>query len=160
MHQHPEILSVLIDDKGQVASDLVCPSCRYNLRGIQQDGACPECGFAVEKAILTANTRRWTRLQVVLSILAIAYGVVLPIVNFVLYRNSHYAYATLAYEQVLIGFVALWLLGGLAWSIALAIAASNRISTRTCLLIMVAVLAESVIAVMMIAMEWARYLAF
>ena len=159
MPRNPEFRSVIIDDKGRVASDLVCPSCRYNLRGIQQDGACPECGFAVEKAILTANTRRWTRLQVVLCTLAIAYGVVLPIVNFVAHQHSYDVSTVLLPDYVFMVFSALWLFGGLAWSIALAIAASNRISTRTCLLIMAAVLGETVIAVVIHAVEWGRYFA-
>ncbi len=157
MPRNPEIRSVIVDEKGRVRSDLVCPSCRYNLRGIQQDSACPECGFAVERAILTANARRWTRLQVVLSILAIAYGVVLPIVNSVAQQHEYYVSTILESQLVFTGFVVVWLFGGLACLIALKIAASNRIYTRIFSLIMAAVLAETVIALGMITMWWAIY---
>ena len=72
MPRNPEIRSVTVDEKGRVASDLVCPNCRYNLRGLLRDGACPECSFAVGKAILAANDPRQTNLQIFLSVLAMA----------------------------------------------------------------------------------------
>ena len=134
------------DDNGRLTSDLICPSCRYNLRGIRQNGACPECGFSIEKAILTANTPHWTRFQVVLSTLAIAYGVVLPIVNYIAWEYQYNI-------AIILGFVVLCL-GGLAWFLALMIVVSNRTSTRMCLLIMVGVLVETVIAIIMIVVAW------
>ena len=159
MPRNPEFRSVKVDEKGRVSSDLVCPNCRYNLRGLLRDGACPECGIAVKKAMALCDRRRWTRLQIVLSTFAIAYGVVLPIVNFVAHQHSYDVSTVLLPDYVFMVFSALWLFGGLAWSIALAIAASNRTSTRTCLLIMAAVLGETVIAVVIHAVEWGRYFA-
>ena len=71
MPRNPEIRSVTVDEKGWVASDLECPSCRYNLRGLLRGGACPECGLAIEGAILAADDPRQTNLQIFLSVLAI-----------------------------------------------------------------------------------------
>ena len=146
MPRNPEIRSVIVDEKGRLTSDVICPSCHYNLRGIQQDGRCPECRFPVEKAILTANTPHWTRLQVVLCSLAIAYGVVLPIVNYVAWQYQHHI-------AIILGFVVLCL-GGLVWFLALMIVVANRISTRIGMLIMASVLVETVITIFMIVVRW------
>ncbi len=162
MPRNPEIRSVIVDEKGRVATDLVCPSCRYNLRGLLQNGACPECGLAVEKAILAAsNDPRWTRLQKVLATLAITIGIVLPIVNVARYEYSFppsgQPMSVLDHpwpHEVLQWFIVLWLLGGLMWLIALVVVALDRRFTLTCLLIIVAVLAESVIAVVLNAVTW------
>ncbi|HEX4792644.1 MAG TPA: hypothetical protein VH370_02570 [Humisphaera sp.] len=35
----------------EIHGDLPCVDCRYNLRGLQTDGNCPECGTAIEKAL-------------------------------------------------------------------------------------------------------------
>lgn len=156
MPRNPEIRSVIVDEKGRLASDVVCPSCRYNLRGLQQDGACPECGLPVESAILAGNDRRWSKLQIVLATLAITVGIVLPIVNVARYV---YSFPVIDYpwpHVVLSQFILLWLLGGLMWSSVLVAAAFNRRFTRTCLLIIVAVLAETVIAVVINAVTWLR----
>lgn len=157
MPRNPEIPTVNVDDNGRLTSDVICPSCHYNLRGIQQNGACPECGFSVEKAILTIDTPRWTRLQVVLCTLAIAYGFVFPIVNYVAFQYEYNISTMLAPELVFIVFVVVWILGGLACFIMLLIAASNEMFTLTCVLIIVAVLIETIIALASIALWWARY---
>ena len=162
MPRNPEIRTVIVDDNGRLTSDLTCPGCRYNLRGVQQDGACPECGFAVAKAILTtATTPRWTRLQIVLTTLAITIGIVLPIVNVARYQYSlppsgqpMSVIDGLWPHKVLEWFMVLWLLGGLTWLVALVVAAFDRRFARTCLLIIVAVLAESVIAIVINAVTW------
>ena len=158
MPRNPEIRSVIVDEKGRLTSDVICPRCRYNLRGVQQDGACPECGIDVKKAMALCDSRRWTRLQIVLSTLAIAYGVLLPIVNSVAQQHEYYFTTILESQLVFTGFVVVWIFGGLACLIALKIAASNRIYTRIFSLIMAAVLAETVIALGMIAMWWVKYL--
>jgi len=35
------------EDAGPIEGDLTCPSCGYNLRGLQPGGRCPECGAAI-----------------------------------------------------------------------------------------------------------------
>lgn len=37
-------MSVLLDDQGRIAQDLPCIGCGYNLRSIEWEGQCPECG--------------------------------------------------------------------------------------------------------------------
>lgn len=37
----------LYDDAGTIIKDLYCRRCGYNLRGLRDDGRCPECGSAV-----------------------------------------------------------------------------------------------------------------
>ncbi|MCH8344773.1 MAG: hypothetical protein IH983_12400 [Planctomycetes bacterium] len=161
MPRNPEIRSVIVDERGRLASDVVCPSCRYNLRGLQQDGACPECGLPVESAILAGNDARWTKLQIVLATLAITFGIVLPIVNVARYVYSFppsgQPMSVIDHpwpDEVLSWFMLVWLLGGLMWCSALVVAAFNRRFTRKCLLIIVAVLAETVIAVVINAVTW------
>ncbi len=80
MPRNPEIRSVIVDEKGRVASDLVCPSCGHNLRGLLPDGDCPECGLFIEMAMLAANDPRRTKLQIFLSVLAIALAIAIGIV--------------------------------------------------------------------------------
>lgn len=36
--------SAIYDDRGTIQSDAACRKCSYNLRGLQVDGRCPECG--------------------------------------------------------------------------------------------------------------------
>ncbi len=158
MPRNPEIRSVIADEKGHVAIDLVCPSCRYNLRGLLHDGACPECGLAVARAILAANDPRWTKLQIVLSILAITIGIVFPIANFTSFQYSLGVSNTWHPEGILEWFMRLWLLGGLTWLMALVNTAFTRRFNRTCLLIIVAALAESVIAVVINALTWLGFI--
>jgi len=39
--------SNLFDDDGVIATDIACRRCAYNLRGLREDGRCPECGTPV-----------------------------------------------------------------------------------------------------------------
>ncbi len=130
-----------------------CLNCDYDLRGAGHD-VCPECGLAVEMAILATHDPRWTKLQMVLCTLAIAQGIVLPIANFTVFQYSLGLGKSWSPQEVLVGFIALWLLGALIWVGALVVGIFNRRFTQTCLLIMVAVLAETVIAVGMNADTW------
>ena len=85
-------------------------------------------------------------LQIVLCTLGIAYGSVLPIANFAVFQYSLGLGRSWSPQEVLVGFIALWLLGGLIWVAALVVGVLTRRFTQTCLLIMAAVLAETVIA--------------
>lgn len=40
-----------IGSNGAIAVDLPCLKCRYNLRGLTEDGRCPECGEAIAPAV-------------------------------------------------------------------------------------------------------------
>ena len=42
-----------------VAAEIFCPDCGYNLRGIASD-RCPECGFAFDRAQLNRSQLPWT----------------------------------------------------------------------------------------------------
>ena len=130
-----------------------CLNCDYDLRGAGHD-VCPECGLAVERAILAGSDPRWTKLQTVLSSLAIAQGIVLPIANFTVFQYSLGLGKSWSPQEVLVGFIALWLLGGLIWVSALVVGIFHRRFSQTFLLIMIAVVAETVIAVGMNADTW------
>jgi hypothetical protein len=43
----PMAYGVALDHQGQVVADLSCRKCGYNLRGLNINGRCPECGTAV-----------------------------------------------------------------------------------------------------------------
>ena len=40
-----------VDDQGRLIDDVVCRRCGYNLRSLEADGVCPECGAAVAISI-------------------------------------------------------------------------------------------------------------
>lgn len=46
----PDDKSIELDESGNVAVDLPCCHCQYNLRGISPAGACPECGNPIDVA--------------------------------------------------------------------------------------------------------------
>lgn len=48
---------VAVDD-GRIASDLACWSCEYNLRSIELDAACPECGTLVGYTLEQSHSRK------------------------------------------------------------------------------------------------------
>lgn len=52
---------------GEVAANLHCPTCGYNLRGLDADGVCPECGAAIARAVelrrLADEIDVWPRLR-------------------------------------------------------------------------------------------------
>src|SRR6266516_3761138 len=35
----------------EITTDIVCERCHYNLRGLAADGACPECGTAIQETL-------------------------------------------------------------------------------------------------------------
>ena len=39
-----------LDASGRLDEDIACRKCGYNLRGLNKDGACPECGTAVGRS--------------------------------------------------------------------------------------------------------------
>jgi len=48
---HPRPTTPPRDAEGRLATDLPCVGCGYNLRAQPREGACPECGRAVEETI-------------------------------------------------------------------------------------------------------------
>lgn len=46
----PDVDAVL-DEEGQIAEDIECRHCGYDLRGLRLNGRCPECGTAVGRSI-------------------------------------------------------------------------------------------------------------
>jgi hypothetical protein len=46
-----------IDADGRLIADVLCRRCAYNLRGLPRDGACPECGAAVERSLFIDRLR-------------------------------------------------------------------------------------------------------
>ncbi len=109
-----------------------CLNCDYDLRGAGQD-VCPECGLAFDRASLAAHDPQWTKLQKVLSTIAIAQGIVLPIVNFAVFHYSLGFGKPWSPQEVLVAFIALWLLGALIWVWALVVGVFNRRFTQTCI---------------------------
>ncbi len=52
-HGHPvaDAPQVALDEAGRIANDLSCRRCGYNLRGLNQEAACPECATAIGRSI-------------------------------------------------------------------------------------------------------------
>ena len=53
------------EDGGGASADLHCVGCGYHLRGLAEDGTCPECGTAVARSmrgdLLSAADPAWMR---------------------------------------------------------------------------------------------------
>ena len=47
----PEAASEAVDDQGRLIEDIGCRRCGYNLRSLETDAVCPECGAAVAISI-------------------------------------------------------------------------------------------------------------
>ena len=72
-----ELQTVALDSAGEMAADLPCAACSYNLRGLAMSGACPECGRPVQVSLDAAasgfgSVRRIRRLRRGLAIWAVA----------------------------------------------------------------------------------------
>ena len=56
---------VALDDGGHLLEDRFCHRCGYNLRGLEVEGRCPECGLAVRESLgsdsLRTADRGWLR---------------------------------------------------------------------------------------------------
>ena len=138
----------LVVTDGRIASHLRCIKCKYDLKGMAEDTACPECGRAVSESVdaMTAPFP-WTRSQRGVSAATILLGVVLPILN------------VLAYPSSLLQFAGYWLLLVLAWVLLLTLAAFHRRFTFWCLLIMSLALLEGCIAVVLNLILWGQVMA-
>ena len=44
------VSSNLFNDQGDICVDLTCRRCAYNLRGLREDGRCPECGTPIGRS--------------------------------------------------------------------------------------------------------------
>ncbi len=47
---------ILLDESGHIGMDLPCVGCGYNLRSLDPDGCCPECGAVVRKSMTPRET--------------------------------------------------------------------------------------------------------
>ena len=61
----PEADREAVDDQGRLIEDIGCRRCAYNLRSLETDAVCPECGAAVAISIhgyyLRFAPRAWVR---------------------------------------------------------------------------------------------------
>jgi hypothetical protein len=48
-------------DVAYITTDVPCPVCRYNLRGLPTDRACPECGLKIDRHVTFADPHREKR---------------------------------------------------------------------------------------------------
>ena len=79
----------LVIKDGRIASHLRCIKCKYVLKGMAEDAACPECGRAVSDSVEAVTAAfPWTWFQRGVSGAAILVGVVLPIFNVIMYQSS------------------------------------------------------------------------
>lgn len=62
---HREALANTQNETKQVDGDILCVSCAYNLRGLREEGKCPECGIPIERSLwgdlLRYADSRWLR---------------------------------------------------------------------------------------------------
>lgn len=62
---HRETLANTQNETKQVDGDILCVSCAYNLRGLREEGKCPECGIPIERSLwgdlLRYADSRWLR---------------------------------------------------------------------------------------------------
>lgn len=80
----------LIDAAGDVAVDVVCLQCGYNLRGLHPNTTCPECGYSVATSIKFHNIGgdpRW--------LTSLARGAVCVVFSFVIAWSGWVALAVL-----------------------------------------------------------------
>ena len=54
-----------------IAVDHECVKCDYNLRGLQPNGRCPECGHDIASSLKTPRGRPSVRLSVALTVLGV-----------------------------------------------------------------------------------------
>lgn len=47
MQDVTDVFQIPLDENGEINADLVCRRCGYNLRGLREEGRCPECGTAI-----------------------------------------------------------------------------------------------------------------
>ncbi len=50
MDSATQVSSNLFNDQGDICVDLTCRRCAYNLRGLREDGRCPECGIPIGRS--------------------------------------------------------------------------------------------------------------
>ena len=62
---HQPLPATALDAAGSIAVDLSCLNCGYNLRGLDPNGCCPECGVAIGRSVhgdlLRFCSPRWVR---------------------------------------------------------------------------------------------------
>ncbi|MBP7745498.1 MAG: hypothetical protein KA383_05155 [Phycisphaerae bacterium] len=108
--------SGLIDAQGVLISDLECKRCGYNLRGLHQEGRCPECGTPVGLSTLGDLLRfadpNWldkVALGLTILLWMILGGIVVVVAAAVLQNQGSLLQVALAFGVALITFYGTWL---------------------------------------------------
>lgn len=106
----------VVDAQGVLSIDLECKRCGYNLRGLRQEGRCPECGTPIGLSTLGDLLRfadpKWVdKVALGLTILLwmILGGLLVGVVTAVLGNRSPLIQAGLALGVALITFYGTWL---------------------------------------------------
>ncbi len=55
----PGVVMPQLDREGRIAESWPCVECGYDLRTMQQDGNCPECGACISKPQITREMHTW-----------------------------------------------------------------------------------------------------
>lgn len=100
----------------QIEHDLPCRRCGYNLRGLNEDGGCPECGAPVWRSLLNDEIDHcypgWIQI-LVRGLNFVLAGIAIEIVSaIVLYVLQVLIYARVPYEDILSLVLSLPLLAG------------------------------------------------
>jgi hypothetical protein len=81
-------MRVVVGETGMVAADLPCRKCAYNLRGLNVDGRCPECGtpvgFSAQGDFLRFSDPDWL-LKLARGVRLIVWAVLVGIVGTVIF---------------------------------------------------------------------------
>ncbi len=149
----------LVIKDGRIASHLRCIKCKYVLKGMAEDAACPECGCAVSDSIEAGTAAfPWTWFQRGVSGAAILIGVVLPILNVILYQSSLRPGGVYADASAL-QFAWYWFVLGLGCMLVFALAAFHRRVNFWCLVIVSIAFLEASIAVIVNMVLWWQHIA-
>jgi len=78
-----DLVPSVFDETGEIVSDVACRRCGYNLRGLREDGCCPECGTPIGLStrgdLLRFANPAWAE-RLALGIKYILWGLIISIV--------------------------------------------------------------------------------
>jgi hypothetical protein len=119
---YPQSINTNVDAAGNVAAEMPCRKCGYNLRGLPAAGLCPECGAAVALSIhgdlLRFSDPAWLRrlqggVRLILASVAVTlFAVVLGFLAVTVLRSTiidlRFANSLIAIAGALLGFWGGW----------------------------------------------------